>query len=133
MAAKTQAILILLLISAVLIASPAAGLGGSGAVGGRTEIPDVESNEEIQQLGEYSVEQYNQQHHNGDGGDSTDSAGDLKFVKVVAAEKQVVAGIKYYLKIVAAKGGHKKKFDAEIVVQAWKKTKQLMSFAPSHN
>lgn len=132
MAAKAHAILTLLLLSALAIASPVTGIGGS-VVGGRTKIPDVESNKEIQQLGKYSVTEYNRQQHesrNGHGGEST---GDLKFVKVVAAEEQVVAGIKYYLKIVAAKGANKKTFDAEVVVQAWKKSKQLTSFAPSRN
>ncbi|KAL8120944.1 cysteine proteinase inhibitor B [Apium graveolens] len=130
MAAKTHAILTLLLLSALAIASPATALGGS-VVGGRTKISSVESNQEIQQLGNYSVTEYNRQQHQSRNGDGGDTNGDLKFVKVVAAEKQVVAGIKYYLKIVAAKGGNKKTFDAEVVVQAWKKSKQLMSFAPS--
>ncbi|KAK1389818.1 Cystatin domain-containing protein [Heracleum sosnowskyi] len=133
MAAKSHAILTLLLLSALAIASLATGLGGSGIVGGRTKISDVESNQEIQQLGKYSVTEYNRQQHANRHGDDGDTRGDLKFVKVVAAEKQVVAGIKYYLTIVAAKGGNKKTFDAEVVVQAWKKSKQLTSFAPSRN
>lgn len=135
MAAKSQAIITLLLLSALAIASPATGLGAPVIVGGRTKVANVENDKEIQDLGKFSVSQYNElQHQKGNGGDRGRS-GDLKFVKVVAAETQVVSGIKYYLKIVAAVSGGKKKttFDAEVVVQAWKKSKQLLSFAPSHN
>ncbi|KAK3017640.1 hypothetical protein RJ639_003232 [Escallonia herrerae] len=50
-------------------------------------------NWEIQELGRYSVKEYNRKRNSGYG---------LKFMEVVEAETQVVFGIKYYLKISAA-------------------------------
>ncbi|KAK9072489.1 hypothetical protein SSX86_008923 [Deinandra increscens subsp. villosa] len=95
--------------------------------GGRTKIKDVKTNTEIQELGRYSVEEYNQLQRTQKSGD-----GDLKFSKVVAAESQVVAGTKYYLKIEAVtKSGAVKVFDAELVVVPWKRSKKLLGFKPS--
>ncbi|KAK3031489.1 hypothetical protein RJ639_036003 [Escallonia herrerae] len=47
-------------------------------------------NREIQELGRYSVKEYNRKRNSSYG---------LKFTEVVEAETQVVSGIKYYLKI----------------------------------
>ncbi|XP_076900767.1 cysteine proteinase inhibitor B-like [Bidens hawaiensis] len=95
--------------------------------GGRTKVKNVKTNQEIQNLGSYSVDEYNQSQRTKQGGD-----GDLKFSKVVAAETQVVAGTKYYLKIEAfTKSGVLKVFDAEVVVQPWKHSKKLLGFKPS--
>ncbi|KAI3733723.1 hypothetical protein L6452_13176 [Arctium lappa] len=59
-------------------------------------------------------------------------AEDLKFLKVVEAETQVVSGIKYYLKIEAvSKSGVSKVFDAEEVVKPWMNSKQLLNFKRS--
>lgn len=94
--------------------------------GGRKKISDVKSNQEIQELGRFSVDEYNRLQKGGDGG--------LKFSQVVAAESQVVAGTKYYLKIEAvSKSGARKVFDAEVVVKSWVHSKQLLGFKPSPN
>lgn len=97
-------------------------LGGGGAkVGGRKEIRDVKSNKEVQDLGKFSVDEFNKNHQT-----------HIAFSEVVKAESQVVAGIKYYLKIEAVEDGVKKAYDAEVVVKAWLNSKELLSFAPSH-
>nr|XP_043624872.1 cysteine proteinase inhibitor B-like [Erigeron canadensis] len=100
----------------------------SAIPGGRTKIQNVKKNKEIQDLGKYSVDEYNRLQRGQKTGD-----GDLKFSQVVAAESQVVAGTKYYLKIEAvSNSGVKKVFDAEVVVQPWKQQpKQLLTFKPS--
>ncbi|MTV28854.1 hypothetical protein FTX61_26290, partial [Nitriliruptoraceae bacterium ZYF776] len=100
----------------------------SAIPGGRTKIQNVKTNKEIQDLGKYSVDEYNRLQRSQKTGD-----GDLKFSQVVAAESQVVAGTKYYLKIEAvSNSGVKKVFDAEVVVQPWKQqSKQLLNFKPS--
>ncbi|KAL8227327.1 hypothetical protein R6Q57_017159 [Mikania cordata] len=96
-------------------------------LGGRTKIKDVKKDTEIQQLGKYSVDEYNQSQRAKKSG-----AGYLKFKKVVAAESQMVSGIKYYLKIEAfTKSGDRKLFDAEVVVKSWEHFKQLVGFKPS--
>ncbi|XP_078155574.1 PHYTOCYSTATIN 2 [Carex rostrata] len=104
-------------------------------VGGRTVIPHVESNKEVQSLGRFSVAQYNNRlrssnatatlHHH---------AKPLTFSRVVKAEQQIVSGVKYYLKVVAKEGKYsstEKLFDAVVVVKAWLKSKELLSFTPS--
>lgn len=96
----------------------------NGIPGGRTKIKDVKTDKEVQELGSYSVDEYNKLQKGG--------AGNLKFSKVVEAESQVVSGIKYYLKIEAvSKSGGSKVYDAEVVVKSWMNSKQLLSFKPS--
>ncbi|KAI4344895.1 hypothetical protein L6164_012077 [Bauhinia variegata] len=97
-------------------------------VGGRTEIKDVKANEEMQELGRFSVEEYNRSlrlWRNHVGGDT------VKFAEVVAAEKQVVVGIKYYLKVSAVENGQNRMFESVVWVQPWSHTKRLLNFAPS--
>nr|GEU69307.1 ribonuclease H-like domain-containing protein [Tanacetum cinerariifolium] len=91
-------------------------------IGGRTKIKDVKNNQEVQELGKYSVEENNRK---------VGSNG-LKFVEVVKAESQVVSGTKYYLtiKAISSKGGKNSFFDAEIVVKPWLHSKELVSFRP---
>ncbi|CAK9139722.1 unnamed protein product [Ilex paraguariensis] len=124
----TPALLVLVLIFAVAYyATPVDGVGGM--VGGRTEIKDVKTNKEVQELGRYSVEEYNRREkkqHKANGG------GVLVFSQVVKAEKQTVSGIKYYLKIVAtAENGAAKTYDAVVVVKSWVHSKELLTFEPS--
>ncbi|XP_057486579.1 cysteine proteinase inhibitor B-like [Actinidia eriantha] len=114
-------ILLVVVLAAVVCCSTAVG----GMVGGRTKVKDVKSNEEVQGLGKYSVEQYNRQKKKSNGGD-------LSFGAVLEAEKQVVSGIKYYLKISAAtRDGVPKTFDAVVVVKPWAHSKMLLNFNPS--
>ncbi|KAF4374574.1 hypothetical protein G4B88_004826 [Cannabis sativa] len=134
--------LFLLLISAVHGGEPSRKM-----VGGRTVIKDVKTNKEIQQLGRFAVEEYNRsliRTHSGRlAGDSAAVDGELRFSEVVEAQKQVVSGIKYYLKVAAVPvkrdgdggGGSKKRvFDSVVVVKPWmRNSKQLLDFAPSND
>ncbi|KAL4591135.1 hypothetical protein LXL04_004085 [Taraxacum kok-saghyz] len=118
-------ILTLYLLVSVLFLSTFVANGGRP--GGRTKVADVKTNKEVQELGRYSVEEYNRSERSRKGG-----VGSLSFSQVVSAEKQVVSGIKYYLKIVAfSKSGISKVFEAEVVVKSWMHSKQLLNFKPS--
>ncbi|KAL7177080.1 hypothetical protein ACSBR2_030418 [Camellia fascicularis] len=127
--AKNSSSAVLLILVVVLVVSTAVR-GYGGMVGGRTKVKDVKSNEEVQELGRYSVEQYNLQqkksHLNG-------GRADLRFQAVVEAEKQVVSGIKYYLKITAvySRSEIPRTFEAVVVVQPWAHSKELLNFSPS--
>ncbi|KAF3323712.1 cysteine proteinase inhibitor 5 [Carex littledalei] len=105
------------------------------AVGGRTVIPHVESNKEVQSLGRFSVAQYNYRLRNSSNATVTlHHAKPLTFSRVVEAEQQIVSGVKYYLKVVAKDGKHstaEKMFNAVVVVKPWLKSKELVSFTPS--
>ncbi|KAK9288767.1 hypothetical protein L1049_017231 [Liquidambar formosana] len=109
--------------------TPVVGSGGGGGrmVGGRTEIRDVKTNQEVQDLGRFSVKEYNwsrrRQGYKGNG--------DVVFTEVVEAERQVVSGIKYYLKIAATQEGVPKVFESVVVVKPWVHSKELLNFAPS--
>ena len=107
------------------------GAGGH-IVGGRSEIKDVKTNEEVQELGRFSVEEYNRSLISGGRG-AGNGLGELRFAEVVEAEKQVVSGIKYYLKVTAvAKTGEQRIFDSVVVVKPWlHNSKELLNFAPS--
>ncbi|XP_027337585.1 cysteine proteinase inhibitor 2 [Abrus precatorius] len=96
-------------------------------VGGKTEIVDVRTNKEVQELGRFAVEEYNrglEQWENNDGGL-------LKFAEVVEAQQQVVSGMKYYMKIVATQNGVQIMFSSVVVVKPWLHSKQLLQFEPS--
>lgn len=98
-------------------------------VGARTEVPDVEGDGEVQELGRFSVAEYNRQLREG--------GGRLEFGRVVAAQRQVVSGLKYYLRVVAveegggAGNGGERVFDAVVVVKPWLDSRTLLTFAPA--
>ncbi|XP_018828218.1 cysteine proteinase inhibitor B-like [Juglans regia] len=95
-------------------------------VGGRMKIRDVKTNEEVQDLGKFSVEEYNRSLRQGGYG------GELTFVEVVEAQRQVVSGIKYYLVISATqKGGETNTFESAVVVKPWVNSKKLLNFGRS--
>lgn len=102
-------------------------------VGGVEEIPNVKANKDIQNLGEYCVCEYNK--NTGKyikGGNGT--GGPVTFLEVVEGKQQVVAGVKYYLKISTKNSsGEPKIFDAVVVERLWEKTKrrELLTFTPS--
>ncbi|KAL4561070.1 hypothetical protein LXL04_033232 [Taraxacum kok-saghyz] len=112
--------------SLVILAS---SIVANGIPGGRTKVTDVKSNKELQELGRYSVLEYNRMQRISSGKND----GDLMFSQVVEAEKQVVSGMKYYLKIEAFSKTSEdpKVFEAVVVVKPWLRSKQLQSFAPS--
>ncbi|KAL5997241.1 hypothetical protein ACLOJK_008171 [Asimina triloba] len=90
-------------------------------LGGREKVPDVESNTEVQSLGRFCVDEYNKKQ----------AKGALRFRRVFEAERQVVSGMKYYLKIEAEARGVKKEYDAVVVVKAWLHSREMLSFEPA--
>ncbi|KAF8014160.1 hypothetical protein BT93_H0105 [Corymbia citriodora subsp. variegata] len=125
---------VLLLITLAGLSFLAAASGGyvGPRVGGRTAIPDVRSNKEVQDLGHYSVEEYNRmQRRQKGGGGGGGGNGEIVFGEVVGAERQVVAGIKYYLTIEGLQGGARKVFESVVVVRPWVRSKELVTFGPS--
>lgn len=116
-------------IAVVAVALVAAGVvveGYGGRVGGRMEIKDVKRNEEVQRLGRFSVEEYNRM-----AGGRGSGGGEVKFAAVVAAERQVVSGTKYYLRILGIQNGERKIFDSVVMVKPWIGSKRLLDFSPS--
>ncbi|XP_050879359.1 cysteine proteinase inhibitor B [Lathyrus oleraceus] len=94
-------------------------------VGAKTEITDVRTNMEVQELGKFAVEEYNYKKSNG-GGEA------LKFVEVVEAKKQVVSGMKYYLNISAVDhNGVRRMFTSVVVVKPWIQYKKVLHFGDS--
>ncbi|KAF3456708.1 hypothetical protein FNV43_RR01362 [Rhamnella rubrinervis] len=97
-------------------------------VGGWTEVEDVKENQEVQNLGKFSVEEYNRNMRESH---PSNGSGELVFSEVVEAQRQVVSGIKYDLKVLAAtKNGETKMFDSVVVVKPWNHSKQLIDFSP---
>jgi hypothetical protein len=104
--------------------------GGDGRgrkVGARTEVRDVEGNREVQELGRYSVDEHNRRQRE-EGDREGESGGRLEFGRVVSAQRQVVAGLKYYLRVAAADD---RVFDAVVVVKPWLQSRALLRFAPA--
>lgn len=137
---QKQTIFFVLLL--VFLVSSRANAQRKGLVGGRTEIKDVKKNKEVQDLGRFSVEEYNRSLMEdmppsplrGVVGDDGGPNGRLMFLEVVEAQRQVVAGLKYYLKVAAVQDGVPKTFDAVVVVKPWEaQSKRLLNFGPSHN
>uniref|UniRef100_A0A0A9B383 Cystatin domain-containing protein n=1 Tax=Arundo donax TaxID=35708 RepID=A0A0A9B383_ARUDO len=97
-------------------------------VGGWTEVRDVEGDREVQELGRFSVAEHNRQRECCNGGR-------LEFAKVVAAQRQVVSGLKYYLRVAALEEGAEsdgeRVFDAVVVVKPWLESRTLLTFAPA--
>ena len=93
-------------------------------VGARTEVRDVERDGEVQELGRFSVAEYNRRRVGGER---------LEFGRVVAAQRQVVSGLKYYLRVAAAaeNAGGERVFDAVVVVKPWLESRTLLRFAPA--
>ncbi|RDX83168.1 Cysteine proteinase inhibitor 10, partial [Mucuna pruriens] len=104
-------------------------------VGGRTEISDVRTNREVQELGRFAVEEYNRGLKLWENINNNDEGREkLKFSEVVEAQRQVVSGVKYYLKISATTtngNGLHKMFSSVVVVKPWLHSKQLLHFAPA--
>ncbi|CAL5032820.1 unnamed protein product [Urochloa decumbens] len=125
----------ILLLSLLVVAATA--VDATTVVGGRRDIKDVGSNKEVQSLGQFAVDEHNRLLRlNGGVGTSSDPVTVLlSFRAVAAAQVQVVAGEAYYLKVIARErnsgGGGDRPFDAVVVVKAWLKSKELVSFTPS--
>lgn len=120
--AKVMLPLLLLLLSAFLLVSTIPG--------GISPVQDVKNNKEVQDLGRFCVEEFNRQllQHSNGGGER------LVFSEVVDALEQVVAGVKYYLKIAAWSMENREMaiYDAQVVSAPWKyETGLLLSFQRS--
>ncbi|RZC62054.1 hypothetical protein C5167_023806 [Papaver somniferum] len=122
-ALHSSAFLTISILLFICFLSSAEALGGK-KTGGKTEIKNVKSNKEIQDLGKFSVDDYNLAYKKGD-------KGRLIFKQVVKAEKQVVSGIKYFLKVSLIWEGKPHLFDATVVVKAWETpSRSVVSFGP---
>ncbi|KAK8478922.1 hypothetical protein V6N13_093272 [Hibiscus sabdariffa] len=122
--AKTELLISLSLLFAIALAVE----GYRGMVGGRTQVTDVKTNKEVQELGRFAVEEYNRNHRI-----QQRRSGELVFSQVIEAETQVVSGIKYYLRIEAAENklSNCKTFESVVVVKPWLRSKELLHFSPS--
>ncbi|OEL18787.1 Cysteine proteinase inhibitor 10 [Dichanthelium oligosanthes] len=128
-------LLLLSLVAATAAADTVHYPPAAAAVGGRRDIKDVGSNKAVQSLGRFAVAEHNRRlRRNGGVGTGTDPVTVLlSFRAVAAAQEQVVSGVAYYLKVVARDRGGDRPFDAVVVVKAWLKSKELVSFTPSPN
>ncbi|KAK8936746.1 Cysteine proteinase inhibitor 4 [Platanthera zijinensis] len=122
----------LLLSSSLSFTPEAYHLGGGGRrwgkkVGGWTDIPDASSNQELRQLGFFSVDEYNLEIR-GPGEPL------ITFSGVLSGQRQVVSGFKYRLRIAAVDSGTGQPivFEAVVVVRPWinSRSRDLVSFTP---
>ncbi|KAK8963006.1 Cysteine proteinase inhibitor 4 [Platanthera guangdongensis] len=123
----------LLLSSSLSFTPEAYHLGGGRRwgkkVGGWTDIPDASSNQELRQLGCFSVDEYNLEIR---------GAGQplITFSGVLSGQRQVVSGFKYRLRIAAVDSGTGQPivFEAVVVVRPWihsrSRSRDLVSFTP---
>ena len=128
----TASTLLLSLLVATAVAD-AALHAPAPAVGGRRAITDVGANKEVQALGRFAVAEHNRRLRRS-GGVATSSDPVtvlLSFGAVAAAQEQVVSGVAYYLKVIARDDRGDRPFDAVVVVKAWLKSRELVSFTPS--
>lgn len=148
----------------IAVMTPSANASRKSVVlGGKSNVPSVQTNMEIQELGRYTcihdtstymiyrmywirnvmrlcdhrycVEQFNLQEQSEQGNvasiANTAVSNPLKFSRVVSAQKQVVAGTKYYLRIeVIQPDGTSRMFDSVVVIQPWLHSKKLLGFTP---
>ncbi|CAI8618540.1 unnamed protein product [Vicia faba] len=124
--AAAAAAFIMMLMTACVVCSTASYR--ARVVGGKTEIANVRTNEEVQELGRFAVEEFNRSVKVRKEGEE-----ELRFVEVVEAQQQVVAGIKYYMKIwvTQVKNEDHQMFDSVVLVKPWLSYKHLLHFAPS--
>ncbi|XVF37889.1 hypothetical protein REPUB_Repub20aG0049900 [Reevesia pubescens] len=123
--AKTGVVVLSLLFVTTVSVTVVNGYGTM--VGGKTKINNVKNNKEVQELGRFSVEEYNK----GQGRFRSNGGSELVFHQVVEAQKQVVSGIKYFLKIEASQNGLTKTFESVVVVKPWVQSKELLNFSPT--
>lgn len=122
-----------LILSLLLLSITASVNGYDRLVGGRSEVKDVKKNKEVQELGKFSVEEFNLSQQRQGKVIRNVAFGRLRFSQVLEAQKQVVSGIKYYLTIEATTGenGEIQMFNSIVVVKPWLHSKELLKFAPS--
>ncbi|CAM0905066.1 unnamed protein product [Alopecurus aequalis] len=144
MATSAGAIPLFLLLATLAIAAaetsqPQPLADPAAATGGRTTIKDARTNKEVKSLGQFAVAEHNRRlSQGGQAGNGDPVKVQLEFTGVAAAQKQVVSGVAYYLKVIArdrsaGAGSGNRPFDAVVVVKAWLKSNpnELVSFMPS--
>ncbi|CAF1865783.1 hypothetical protein Bca4012_033706 [Brassica carinata] len=120
----------------IAVVAPSANATRKSVVlGGKADIPNVQTNIEIQELGRYCVEQFNlmeeSEQGNAESIANTAVLNPLNFSRVVSAQKQVVAGLKYDLRIeVIQPDGTNRMFDSVVIIQPWLHSKKLLGFTP---
>ncbi|XP_031104432.1 cysteine proteinase inhibitor B-like [Ipomoea triloba] len=113
MAKVAGLIKLLLVISVVLAFAGYAAAQEAAASGGKTEVSDVKSNAEVQNLGRKAVMEFNKRLNVKVNPEN--NAKRLVFTEVIKAEKQVVAGEKYFLTIKAtSEDGQTKTYESEM-------------------
>ncbi|KAF8086965.1 hypothetical protein N665_0607s0025 [Sinapis alba] len=126
----------LLGVLVIAVVTPSANaIRKSVVLGGKSDVPNVQSNMEIQELGRFCVEQFNlmEESEQGNAASIADTAvlNPLNFSRVLSAQKQVVAGLKYDLRIeVTQPDGTSRMFDSVVVIQPWLHSKKLLGFTP---
>ncbi|CAN1837881.1 Cysteine proteinase inhibitor 4 [Linum perenne] len=132
------ALLVVLAAAAAVATSVEGGHSriGIGMVGARREVEDVKSNWEIQELGRFSVSEFNTKVIKDVAVANQHDHLLLSFKEVSEAQTQVVSGIKYYLKIIASKSNQKQQpqlYEAAVVVKPWlnHRSLTLIHFRPS--
>ncbi|XP_010557035.1 PREDICTED: cysteine proteinase inhibitor 2-like [Tarenaya hassleriana] len=130
--------LLMVMVLVSIFSRPSYGL--RKLAGGRSEVQDVESNRELQELGRYCVQEFNlreeREHEKGRGSTSEEAAvfDPLMFSRVVEAQEQVVSGIKYFLKIeVTLSDRTTRMFTSVVVIKPWLQSRELLDFSPVTN
>jgi hypothetical protein len=140
MAASAAVISLLLLATVALAAAETAQpqADPAAATGGRTTIKNADKDKLVLSLCRFAVAEHNRGLSKGGAAGNGDPVKvRLAFTGVLAAQRQVVSGVAYYLKVLArepgAGVGGDRPFDAVVVVKAWvkPKSKKLVSFMPS--
>lgn len=116
-----------LLVSALLLVSAQRPeLPRRGRVGGQVDVSDPTHDKMVQELGRFSVDEYNKSLLGNSNGQDVVL---LTFYEVVKARVRLVSGLEYYLTIAASDGmGNVQTYDATVFFQPWTNTTQLLSF-----
>nr|GME18431.1 cysteine proteinase inhibitor B-like [Ipomoea batatas]GME18437.1 cysteine proteinase inhibitor B-like [Ipomoea batatas] len=123
------------LLNLLLVVSVALFFAGYAAAqeasGGKTEVSDVKTNAEVQNLGRKAVMEFNKRLNVKVNPEN--NAKRLVFTEVIKAEKQVVAGEKYFLTIKAtSEDGQTKTYESEMWVKPGDETvHEMLNFAPA--
>ncbi|WMV35655.1 hypothetical protein MTR67_029040 [Solanum verrucosum] len=85
-------------------------------LGGITDVP-FPNNPEFRDLARFAVQDYNKKEN-----------AHLEFVEVLNVKEQVVAGMMYYITLVATDDGYKKIYKTKIWVKEWENFKEVQEF-----
>ncbi|ESW25803.1 hypothetical protein PHAVU_003G066500 [Phaseolus vulgaris] len=110
---------LLLVLACVLCGVPYGEL-----VGEKTKIANVKMNKEVQDVGRFAVEDSNRIMK-----EMASAKPELTFVEVLEAQKQVVSGTKYYLKILVNENGGRNSitYNSVVVVKGSSKELQILT------